>query len=223
MTRRALRVTGSFAGGLLSVLLYQHRWEFAVIILLAARSGLFWVFLLVALVIFLVASRTWTARNRALGMLSVLVSACVAAGLWWFLFVEGPLFNLAAPLTPEYRIYPVECKGKVVAGNFCCGKLDIPLNPTTYSISVARQQVFETTGDFTTTPLHNCEVRDYLNWVCTTYYDATGDNETDMVHGKCFNRKWMNEGSLGAASSGPCPAESEFLRSLEHATRSLTA
>lgn len=223
MKRVTFAIAGAFIVGAVVISAFQYGWDLAlipVLLFLAASSGFFWVFLLAATLALLALSkrRKLSRWKRALGVFSVLIAAYVATGLRWFLYVEGPLFNLAAPITHEYRVYPVECRGKVVAGNFCCGKLDVPLNATTYSVSVARQQVFETTADITT-PLHNCEVRDYLNWVCTTYWDVTGENETDMVHGKCFDKELMNEGTLNVVSSGPCPAESEFLHSLERAIR----
>jgi hypothetical protein len=95
------------------------------------------------------------------------------------------------------RVYPVECKGKVVpggpsGGGLCCGSLSIPLNPTTFIVSVSRQQIFESTLTPMDRPLHNSEVQDVVNWQCTTYWDATGTNETDMAHGKCFDRDLMH-------------------------------
>jgi hypothetical protein len=196
----------------LAVLAYQYSYDFGLtpfMIFLAATTGFFWLVLAVSLAIFLIVARNrkLVVWKRVAGGLALIVMAAVATGLWWFLFLEGPLFNLAAPLTHRYRVYPVECDGRVVAGNFCCGKLGVPLNPSTYTMAVSRQQVFESTLDIPT-PLHNCEVRDYLDWVCTTYYDATGERETDMVHSMCFDRDYMVDGEINSVSSGPCPSDS---------------
>ncbi len=64
------------------------------------------------------------------------------------------------------------------------------------------------------TPLHNCEVQDDFNWQCTFYWDATGDHETDLVHGLCWDREFMRDGMVDWVSSGDCPAESAFSRAL---------
>jgi hypothetical protein len=119
----------------------------------------------------------------------------IIVGAWAAFDLENLFFNdLAGPLTNKVRVYPVEGKGKVVPGNFCCGTLDVPLYPTTFAVSVSRQQVFESTAGFIT-PLHNCEIQDRLNWQCTTYWDATGEHETDMPHGQCSDQQIMQGGS----------------------------
>jgi hypothetical protein len=72
----------------------------------AARTGFFWVFVAAAQLIFLAVSkrRKWSRWKTALGAFAMLVPGSLAAGLWWFFFLEGPLFNVAAPLTHQYRI-----------------------------------------------------------------------------------------------------------------------
>src|SRR5438552_17073681 len=55
-------------------------------------------------------------------------------------------------------IYPVACDGTSVSSSVCCGKLGVPLNPTTFTVSVERQMVFDSIAGIMT-PLHNCEVQ----------------------------------------------------------------
>lgn len=133
-------------------------------------------------------------------------------------------YNALSFLTHKVRVYPVECKGKVVqggpsGGGLCCGSLDIPLNSSTFTVSISRQQVFESTGSFWMRPLHNCEVQDVDNWQCTTYWDVTGTNETDMVQGKCFDRDVMHGGVYDFFSSGECPAASVAERLMNRALK----
>jgi hypothetical protein len=105
------------------------------------------------------------------------------------------------------------CDGTVVPGNIWCGKLSVPENTTTYTVSVGRQQVFETLVGVTLT-LHNCDVLDPKNWECTTYYDDTG-YETDRGHGKCFDRTFMQDGLRTLVRSDPCPRESPTMRAMD--------
>jgi hypothetical protein len=128
-------------------------------------------------------------------------------------------YNSFSSLTHRVRVYPVECKGKVVpggpwGGGLCCGSLGVPLNPTTFTVSISRQQVFESILGLMERPLHNYEVQDIPNWQCTTYWDATGTTETDMAHGQCFDGEIMRNGVLNDFSSGDCLAESEASRNL---------
>ena len=79
-------------------------------------------------------------------------------------FTSDIFYNAFSFLTHKVRVYPVECKGKVVlggpsGGGLCCGSLSIPLNPTTFTVSVSLQQVFESTLTPMDRPLHNCEVQ----------------------------------------------------------------
>ena len=61
------------------------------------------------------------------------------------------------------------------------------------------------------TPLHNCEVRDYFNWQCTTYWDATGYHETEMARSQCFDREVMTDG-LPDKFDGDCAGLGEVKR-----------
>jgi hypothetical protein len=36
-------------------------------------------------------------------------------------------------------VYPVTCDGTAVSSSICCGRLGVPLNPTTFTVSVERQ------------------------------------------------------------------------------------
>lgn len=40
-------------------------------------------------------------------------ASVLATGLWLLLYVDGPLFNLFAPLTGEFRTYTATCQGWV--------------------------------------------------------------------------------------------------------------
>ena len=101
------------------------------------------------------------------------------------LLTNDVFYNSLSFLTHRVRVYPVECKGKVIpggrwGGGLCCGSLNVPLNPTTFTVSVSRQQVFESILTSMDRSLRNCEVQDTSNWQCTTYWEATGNNETDV-------------------------------------------
>ncbi|PYR51787.1 MAG: hypothetical protein DMF89_04710 [Acidobacteria bacterium] len=91
-------------------------------------------------------------------------------------------------------IYPVACDGTSVSSSVCCGKLGVPLNPTTFTVSVERQMVFDSIAGIMT-PLHNCEVQDYLNWQCTTYWDASESKEVGPSEGAAYDRTIMSAGS----------------------------
>ena len=51
------------------------------------------------------------------------------------------------------------------------------------------------------TPLHNCEVQDYLNWQCTTYWDASETKEVSPSESAAFDRTFMSAGSYGVVHS----------------------
>ena len=178
---------------------------------LGVTSPLFWVSLALALTIFVVWRKT--RRRVAWCILIFLPFLTMVACTFLIVFgIEDLGFNLLSSLTHKVRVYPVECKGKVVIGGpsngglggLCCGSLSIPLNPTTYTVSVSRQQVFAATVTPMDWVLENCEVQDIFNWQCTTYLDANG-NETDTAHGECFHREIMQGGVHNAIWSGGCP------------------
>jgi hypothetical protein len=100
----------------------------------------------------------------------------------------------------KVTVYPVACDGTAVSSTICCGKLAVPLNPTTFTVSVERQQVFASTAGFMS-PLHNCEVQDYLNWQCTTYWDASETKEVGPSDGAAYDRTIMSAGSYHVAHS----------------------
>jgi hypothetical protein len=128
------------------------------------------------------------------------------------LFTSDLYYNVFSPFTHEVRVYPVECKGKVIrggidGGGLCCGTLSIPLNSSSYTVSVNRQQVIHSseTEMGVNMPLHNCEVRDVFNWRCTTFANANG-NVTDLANGACYHTEWMHDG-IPDTYDTPCPAE----------------
>lgn len=117
-----------------------------------------------------------------------------ASVLWELLGLKDLVFNMASPLTHKVRIYPVACEGKAVGESVCCGELGVPLNPTTFTVSVGRQQVFQSTAGMMN-PLHNCEVQDYLNWQCTTYWDESESREVGPSAAASSDRYVMSNGS----------------------------
>jgi hypothetical protein len=175
----------------------------------ASVSGSFWCFLAASVVVFLAISRRrgWARWKTALGALAVIPASLLAMGLWWLLFVDGPLFNLFAPLTNEFRTYRAECQGWVyrfqAPGGLgvCFGYYKRALGGITYKVDVARQKVWiwhdpiaflesevESEGGWVTSAGHvpdeklTCEVSDYKNWTCIDS-DARGTDVTEMVGG----------------------------------------
>jgi hypothetical protein len=212
--RKACALVGVFFLGALAVLAYQYRtdlvWIPLLALLLSAQSSFFWIFLLTTLSIFLVVSsrRRWSRWTRALGAAVMVVVALPATGLWFLLFVDGPLFNLAAPLTNEFAVYEAECKGWVyrpgesIGGSATCygyyGHLGDSV--TTYVVNVPQQKVWmwqeptmvgEPKGGWVslTQPSADpgvkstCQVRDYANWACTDS-DQYGTTITQLVGGR---------------------------------------
>lgn len=167
-----------------------------VIFLIAVTSPVVWVVSAAALLMFAVASvRGKRIAWKVFGVGAVLI--CVVSTtsvLWQLLGFEDLVFNMASLLTHKVRIYPVACEGKVVGDKLCCGELSVPLNPTTFTVSVSRQQVFESTAGIMT-PLHNCEVQDYLNWQCTTYWDPSETREVGAATAASWDRYVMSNGS----------------------------
>ncbi len=127
------------------------------------------------------------------------------------------LFNFVSPLTHKVRLYPVECKGKVARGNLCCGKLDKPLDPTTFTVSVMRERVSRSTGAGFDGPLHNCAVQSYLNWQCATYWDESRTNEVDA--GGAASTDWylMSDGRFSESFSvDPDPRKQKQLEAMRN-------
>lgn len=88
------------------------------------------------------------------------------------------------PPDSKVTIYPVQCLGELKGGN-CSGKM-LPLNKTTFKVSVARQSIIYWTVGIDLPPrrLANCVVRDGRNWVG---YFPDGSGELRMVNGR-FHR-----------------------------------
>jgi hypothetical protein len=203
-----------FAAGALSVLAYQHRQDLILLplaLILAFTNGTFWVFYLISLTAFLLVS--WRRRQaywkKALVSISLILPAAVGAGLWWLLFVEGPLFNLFAPLTDEFKVYRAECQGWVFrpgesigGAGICYGFYKFLGGSSTYKVDVPHRKVWiwheepiEASGRWGTNGgwvaltqanpdvRKNCEVRDYSNWACTDS-DQYGTSITQLVGGR---------------------------------------
>jgi len=161
--------------------------------------------------------------RRAVIVIILGVVALVGVLLWDSYSFSNLFYNSFSSVTHKVRVYPVECKGKAVAGGLsggevCCGFLGIPLNPTTFTVSVSQQKVFASTLTPMEDAFHNCDVQDELNWVCTTYWNADATQETDMAHGRCFDRHLMSGGAYLEFHSD-CPAESELSRALSRVAR----
>ena len=136
----------------------------------------------------------------------MLAAACVAAGLWSLLFVDGPLFNLAAPLTGEFEVYHATCEGWVLrpaesigGSGTCFGSYTYLGGRTTYRVNVPNQKVwmwqeptiYEGDGGWVSLTQRSadpaeqktCEVLDYSNWACSDS-DQYGTTITQLVGGR---------------------------------------
>jgi hypothetical protein len=76
------------------------------------------------------------------------------------------VFGVAVLFTHSVRVYPVQCQGQVMFGDFCEGELTVPLDPLTFRAFPRRNMVMEWSADGAA-ELKSCTVRDYRNWQCT--------------------------------------------------------
>jgi hypothetical protein len=210
--RKLFAIVGLFLLGALTAAAYQYRSDLVLIPLVAiilAMTGSFWIFLLATVSIFFIVSgrRKWPRWKRMLGAAAMVVPAGVATGLWFLLFVHGPLFNLAAPLTGEFTVYHAECTGWVFRpgegigdSGTCYGSYKYLGGSTTYAVDVPHQKVWmwqepamveEPKGGWVslTQPSADrgvkstCEVRDNANWACTVS-DQHGTSITQLIGGR---------------------------------------
>lgn len=171
------------------------------VLIQAAIAPVFWIVTALAVLLFRILrkrSRNRLAWATLIGAPSVALLSLMCGTHF---DLNDLLFNFASPLTHKVRLYPVECKGKVARGNLCCGKLDKPLNPTTFTVSVMSEQVSRSTIGGFDGPLHNCSVQSYLNWQCATYWDESRTNEVDA--GGAASTDWylMSEGRFSESFS----------------------
>ncbi len=184
-------------------------------LLVAAFTPAFWIAALLAAFLFWILRRRLHKRLAWVTLIGVPLVVLLSLICWLLFDLNDLLFNLASPLTHKVRVYPVECKGKVIPGNLCCGKLDIPLNPTTFAISVSRQQVFRSAGGSFGGPLHNCEVQDYLNWQCVTYWDKAGTHEVNAATAASSDWYVMSKGKFSESfEPDPDPLKQKLLEAM---------